>query len=165
MRVMFEWIDKIARTWVHYWIWCWTFLWLYRDWIVIPRDLDIDISATLDWNDYKEWEQKLLKAFEDWRLIRTIHYKWRVFQIAYMSPDWVIFDITFYYTWIMEWKLVSYSDVWTVIERAELFKWNVPSPAEEYLEERYGNWRTPTWEQQPWNVQCNTLHPTIWLWM
>lgn len=161
MRCMMRWLDLLQRTWIRHWIGCWTFLWLYRDWTFIPHDLDIDISASLDWNDYKEWEEKIMDIFKDWRLIRTIHYKWRPFQIAFIDERKVIFDITFYYTGIKEWKLVSYSDCWTVTESAELFKWFIPSPSEQYLEERYWDWRTPTWTQDPRNFNCNSLNPII----
>ena len=155
-KCLFRGLEKMIRTWVHFWIGCWTFLGLYRDWTYIPHDLDLDISATLDWNDYKEWETKIREIFSDWELIRTIHYKGRVFQLAYIWNN-VIFDITFYYTGIKEWKLVSISDVWTVEEDDSLFRYMIPYPAEEYLEMRYGDWKTPTGEQKPRNYNCETL--------
>lgn len=161
MRTMIMWMDKLQGI-CHYWIWCGSFLWLYREWKFIDWDLDIDISATYNWNDdFALIEKNILYAFSDWKLIRTIHYKNRPFQIAFMSPLDVIFDITFYVSWIKDLHLVSYSDCWTVEEPEHLFKWPIPSPALEYLELRYWkDWNIPTWQFDPWNTYCKSL--TSW---
>lgn len=161
-KCLMRWIEKLCKTGVHFWIWCWTFLGLYRDWTFIPHDLDIDISATLDWNEwYEEWEHKVLDALSWRRLIRTIHYKWRIFQQAFIDENDVIFDVTYYYSWIKEGKLVSISDCWTVTETSRLFNYIIPVPCEEYLRERYWEWEIPTGEQHPRNFQCNSLNPEI----
>ena len=158
MKTLMMWLWMIIGTWIKHWLWCGTFLWLYRDWKFIDWDLDLDISATYDYNNYENIELKIMEAFKEWKLIRTIHYDWRPFQIAFLSPLDVILDFTFYVSWIKEWKLVSYSDCWIVEEDEYLFNWIVPCPSEEYLEKRYwDDWDIPDWWFRAWNTYCKTL--------
>lgn len=103
-------------------------------------------------------EEKIYEAFKGWKLIRTMHYEGRAFQIAYMSDENVIFDMTFYYSGIKEGKLVSYSDCGTVEEDSHLFKGFIPHPSEEYLEKRYGeDWKIPAGKFVSWNTYCKSL--------
>jgi hypothetical protein len=160
MRTLMRWLWYLFESWIKHWLWCWTFLWLYREWKFIDCDLDLDVSCSLDWNSwYKEWEERIMEAFKKswWKLIRTLHKDWRVFQIAFMSNENVIFDMTFYYTGIKDWFLVSYSDVWIVEEPEHLFNWFIPYPSEEYLEMRYWDWKTPATEFQAWNTYCKSI--------
>jgi len=166
MRTLMRWLWLMKKTCVKHCIGCWTFLWLYRDWKFIDNDLDIDINVILDWNWDYMWEESYIKEiFKDWTLIRTMHHEWRVQQLAYMSPEEVIFDMTMYYTGIKEWKVVSYSVCWTVEEDEYLFDYIIPTPSEEYLEKRYWERQTPLPAFQEWNTYCKTLVSKDIIWI
>ena len=157
MKTLMRWLERLQKVDVQYSIWCGTFLWLYRDWKFIDNDKDIGINVICNWFDYNtDVENKIYEAFKDWTLIRKVFLDWRPLQIAYMSEFDVIFDLTFYFTWIEKDKVVSYSPCWTVIED-NFFNQIIPSPAEEYLEKRYWDWKTPTTEFQEWNRYTQTL--------
>lgn len=165
MKTLIRWLEKLQKTWIQYSIWCWTFLGLYRDWKFIDNDKDIDINVICDWNNYNiDIESRIHQVFDDWKLIREVYHEWKPLQIAYMSSYNIIFDLTFYYTWIIENKVVSYSPCWTVIED-NFFEKIIPSPAEAYLEQRYWDWKTPTTEFQEWNTYTKTLVSTEIKWI
>lgn len=158
MKTLVRWLEILQKSWIKYSIWCWTMLWLYRDWKFIDCDLDVDINIIMDWNKFDKFDEfNLLKLFDNWKLIRTMHHEDKPCQIAFMSEFNVIFDLTFYYTGIKEWKVISYSDVGIVSEDASLFGWLIPSPCDKYLEQRYWDWRTPASEFAPWNTYCKSI--------
>lgn len=161
-RCLMRWLDVLKSTGINHRLSCGTALWLYRNGNYISHDLDLDIGVMIDRNDNRqEDENKIREAFKWlwWRLIRTQHYDDRVFQLAYLDPNDVIFDMTMYCTWVKKDMVVSYSDVGMVQEPENFFqRWLLPFPMEDYLEYRYWkDWIIPTNAQSPRNEECQSL--------
>lgn len=128
-------IETVYILWqqnINAWISAWTALWLYRDWKLIDWDTDIDFGIM--------WWQEL-KLPPKYELARTIDFEGRPMQRLYLY-DWIPIDFFYYYP---EWdKLVNYNDCWKITKTAEYINWIIPK-LPEYLEERYKDWKTPTY--------------------
>lgn len=118
-----------------------TLLGFVRENDFIPKDTDIDVAVM---------------GFEDislpFDLIRTSYWEGKQMQQAYIDRKTnTIFDIYFYYPDIIEgkWTTVggygklplSEYEITTIETKYGVF--NAPDPQEKYLEERYGDWKTP----------------------
>ncbi len=137
-----------------WWLSAGTAIGLYRDGDFIPNDTDIDIGVKAVFG------QKHIQI-PGFRLIRTMDWRGRPIQTAFVDDtNGCIFDIYYYYTDIIENKLVSVSEygyvyykksfiVKPLFEIKELEtkygKFPFLDPIEDYLVDRYGeNWRTPS---------------------
>lgn len=121
-----------------------TALGFYRDGDFIDSDTDIDVVV------YANIEQQHI-LIPQFTLIRTMEWKKRPIQTAYIDTNNVIFDIYYYYPDIIENK-------WTTLcgnGMIALPRYNIsllntkygpfpfPENIEEYLKLRYGDWKTP----------------------
>lgn len=131
-----------------YWISSGTLLGLYRDHQLIPHDTDLDVNVL----DHLEITEKDLPGF---RLMRTQHYKGKVMQTAFIKDD-VIFDNYYFYS---EGEYaVNYNDQGIIKKPLKFLKttiykgYPVPTPIEEFLEWRFGDWKTPKVTKDTWDV-------------
>lgn len=134
-KVLQEVIPKLPR----YWVSAGTALGLYRDKDFITGDTDIDVE--------------MLEDVElDYPLIRTVTHEGKIQQRAYLIND-TIFDIYFYqkegdeYVNYNEQGVMRfpcyYFDTLEIIE-TKYGTLPFPSPVEDYLKYRYGDWQTPS---------------------
>lgn len=127
---------------------------LYRDGDFIPNDTDIDVGVR------SVYGQKHIQI-PGFRLIRTMDWRGRPIQTAFIDDNnSCIFDIYYYYTDILEDKLVTVSEYGYVyfqkgfivkplfgIKELETKYGRYPflDPIEDYLIDRYGeNWKIPS---------------------
>lgn len=136
-EVLQEVVKKLPR----YWVSAGTALGLYRDKDFITGDTDIDVEM------FGEDAVDL-----DYPLIRTVTHEGKIQQRAYMIND-TIFDIYFYYKEGDEY--VNYNEQGEMRFPCHYFdtlemintKYGTlpfPSPIEDYLKYRYGDWQTPS---------------------
>jgi len=133
-----------------WWISAGTAIGLYRDGDFIPTDTDIDIGVRTD-----KTKQPILLPL---RLIRTVTFtdhedNERYAQTAYYDDENdCIFDVFYYHDDINEGELVSWGESGIIRKPAFGIK-ELPTkygmlpfmhPIEEYLEDRYGDWKTPS---------------------
>lgn len=141
--------DQLNCPW---WISAGTAIGLYRDGDFIPSDTDIDIGVR------SQYGQKHIEL-DGFRLIRTMDWKNRPIQTAYIDDNGCIFDIYYYYDDLINDRLVTVSEYGYVHERKGfIVKPNfgikeiqtkygmLPflDPIEDYLVDRFGeDWKTP----------------------
>jgi hypothetical protein len=129
-----------------YWVSAGTALGLYREGDFIEGDTDLDIEML-----YREGiEEEILNKL-DFDLIRTYHYDNKVQQMAFIKDE-TIFDIYFYE--IEGDEAVNRNELGVMrlptkflnTENIKTKYGNLPfpSPIEEYLQYRYGDWKTPS---------------------
>jgi hypothetical protein len=135
-----------------WWISAGTAIGLYRDGDFIPSDTDIDIGVRS-----KIGQSHIV--LDGFKLIRTMEWRTRPIQTAYIDTNGCIFDIYYYYDDILEDKLVTVSEYGYVHQKKGfIVKPNfgvkeLPTkygmlpfldPIEEYLVDRFGDdWKTP----------------------
>ena len=131
---------------IPWWISDGSALGLHRSGEFITWDTDIDVSIKA------ESGQKHLEIPE-FNLIRTTDWGDRPTQTAFRDPKTdVIFDVYYYYSDILEGKLVTKSEGGLIVMENYKTLWKntkygvlpFPSPTEDYFVERYGDdWREP----------------------
>jgi len=130
-----------------YWVSAGTALGLYRDKDFIKGDTDLDIECL----GYDGIDDDILEAL-DFTLIRTVDHEGKIMQMAFLEDD-TIFDIYFYYEedgvyrnhneqGIMDFPK-HYFDNLEMIQ-TKYGELPFPSPIEDYLKYRYGDWQTPS---------------------
>ncbi len=131
-----------------YWLGGGTVLGLYRQNDFIPGDTDIDIEV----EGFDGVEGYLLGLYGHMELIRTVHFKKKPMQIAFMHKE-TIFDI--YVLWKEGESMVNHNDMGTMQTPYKFYKelanlqtkygdYPIPWPIEDYLVVRYGkDWATP----------------------
>jgi hypothetical protein len=142
-------ITQLNCSW---WISSGTAIGLYRDGDFIPDDTDIDIGVR------SSLGQKHI-FLNDFKLIRTMDWRDRPIQTAYIDDNGCIFDIYYYYDDILENKLVTVSEYGYAhfnqcfivkplfnIKKLKTKYGELPflDPIEDYLVDRFGlEWKTP----------------------
>jgi hypothetical protein len=144
---------------VKWWVSAGTALGLYRDGLsdeFLTRDTDIDIGV---WGDSMHGEIKrelTLRGFSELVTYRIRHWA----QLA-MVKDGIIFDIYFFMPFgdILE----NVNECGTMTKPARfcespelIMGYPAPAPIEEYLDVRYGDWKTPK-GKAPWYEQAANL--------
>jgi hypothetical protein len=141
-------LQMAHRLKIKYWVAAGTLLGLYRDGDFIKGDTDIDIEV----EGYEGVEADLVGTFSDMDLIRTVHWRGKPMQVAFMCKD-VIFDV--YVFWRDGDFMVNHNDCGTMqiparfyedlaILRTEYGDFPCPEPLEDYLVIRYGkSWEYP----------------------
>lgn len=131
----------------NFWVSAGTALGLYRDKDFITGDTDIDIEM-MGFKGIEKYIKKTLK----YKLIRSVYYNKKIQQMAFTKND-ILFDIYFYYKegnkYINQNELGKMEFPCKYFDNLELIqtkygKLPFPSPIEEYLKIRYGNWQTPS---------------------
>jgi hypothetical protein len=141
--------EQLTCSW---WISAGSAIGLYRDGDFIPNDTDIDVGVR------SKYGQQHIEL-EGLKLIRTMDWRNRPIQTAYIDDNGCIFDIYYYYDDLVEDKLVTVSEYGFVHEKKGfIIKPNfgikkLPTkygmlpfldPIEEYLVDRFGqDWKTP----------------------
>ena len=135
--------------------WCFAFgtaLGLYRDNGFVPGDTDIDVMVL--GGD----AEKLRKIFEnELRCVRRVEVGGEVHQLAFQSDDKFIIDLCFFYQYGDEYVSYCEGGHWRDSVKmiggfreveSEFGFFPVPEKIEDYLESRYGDWKTPLYGQQ-----------------
>ena len=132
------------------WVSAGTLLGLYRGGKFIPSDTDIDVGVS---SEFSFVPDDIIDLMKPWRLHRQLTYNGEVQQLAFPTPEDVVFDVYFYYT--KGSFLVTHNDCCVLDKPAWLFNplvpWHspvgiIPAPnnLEAYCEMRYGpKWRIP----------------------
>lgn len=133
-----------------WWVSAGTALGLYRDGDFIPTDTDIDLAVRADINTKPI-------VIPDMDLIRETYFQdkegnERICQSAYRDTNNVIVDIFYYHDDINEGELVAISETGIIrkpafeIKELQTKYGMLPfmHPIEDYLEDRYGDWKTPS---------------------
>ena len=141
------------------WLSAGTLLGFHRDGGFIPHDTDIDVGLLAHW-DMPPDQIDIVHVMKGFDPIRIMHREHRVMQIAFVKNK-AIFDIYFFYEgWKpdlavnlndagqMEKPLRFLDPLGTITHRGVAYP--TPHPIEEYLEYRYGDWRTPTDSKVAW---------------
>ena len=127
------------------WLSAGTALGLYRDKDFIKGDTDIDVEAI----GYEGIDDDIKKQIP-FELVRTAYYNSKPMQMAFQHKE-VIFDIYIFWG----------DEMWNMSEPGEMIlpkkfienkeeietkygKFLFPSPIEDYLKYRYGDWQTPS---------------------
>ena len=129
------------------WVSAGTALGLYRDKGFIKGDTDIDVEV----EGYDGIDLDIIDQI-DFTLIRTAFYNGKPMQMAFQHKE-VVFDI--YIFWRDEDNLYNNSECGEMIlpskfvDNQEIINtkygdYSIPAPTEEYLEYRYGDWKTPS---------------------
>lgn len=142
-------ISQLKCDW---WVSAGTAIGLYRDGDFIPNDTDIDIGVR------SKFGQKHI-ILNNFKLIRTMDWKERPIQTAYIDDNGCIFDIYYYYDDIIDSKLVTVSEYGYVyhkqgfivkplfnIKKLKTKYGDLPflDPIEDYLVDRFGDdWKIP----------------------
>lgn len=140
--------DVAQRIPFYYWVSAGTALGLYRDNDFPQGDTDIDFAAL----GFPHCGEILLEAMKDYPVIRTIYEDGKPMQIAF-KKDGVIVD--FYFHWLDGDNYYNSSESGRQIMPTRIYnslteretkygKFSFLTNIEEYLERRYGDWRTPT---------------------
>lgn len=136
-----------------WWLSAGTAIGLYRNKDVIPNDTDIDIGIKS-----KLGQKHIL--LDKFKLVRKMDWENRPIQTAHIDPrNNCLIDIYYYYTDIKNGKLVTISEYgWIHYKTPYIIKnlyeiknlhtkyGDLPflHPIEEYLTERFGDWKTPS---------------------
>ena len=125
-----------------------TALGFYRDGDFIPGDSDIDVVVFADDFNYKELVDKFLKEYKH---LRTVKDGDRDYQHCFQAEDGLIIDICLYYKDGDEYYTKAEGGDFR--DKAEYIKpkmfetkygsFPMPEKIEEYLTDRYDDWRTP----------------------
>lgn len=139
--------DAIKQLNMPYWVSAGTALGFYRDKDFIEGDTDIDIEMAY----YEGIDKDILERL-NFDLIRTCYHEGKVQQMAFISKG-TIFDIYFYekvgdeYININEMGEMRFpTRYFDELEHIETKYGTLPfpSPIEDYLKYRYGDWQTPS---------------------
>lgn len=145
---------------IKHWISSGTLLGFYRDKGFIPHDTDLDVNVFSD-------RPVLIKpvGFEP---IRSMTYRGHPMQTAYMKKG-VIFDIYYFYE---DGDCAINCNEYGIIRKPMRFletlgelefngcTYPTPSPIEEFLTWRFGDWKTPVGSKQSW--EKDATHLTLW---
>lgn len=149
-----------------------TALGIVRDNGFIPHDTDIDIAIPLSWDeDQYELTKELVKIFahNNLLLVRSILTGQKPVQLVFsdLLNHQVLVDVEFYYAGLVPEKLVHTkpegtitTSPYNVAHRAfEGFSVPLPDPIDDYLTERYGDWRTPYGKKGDWKDYTQVFTP------
>lgn len=136
-----------------WWVSVGTAIGLYRDGDFIPDDTDIDIGIRAR-KGMREPELPM-------KLIRTTHHEDRITQKAYMDDNDCIIDLFFYYEDEEDGRLITWSESGKInkpnfrTKKLETKYGKLPflHPIEDYLEDRYGDWRTKRDEKGKYEIR------------
>lgn len=150
-----------------------TALGIHRDGMFILHDTDLDISVILPWEgDHYDLALGLVRAFAHANipLVRSIIAGRKPIQLVFsdLENHGTLIDVEMYFTGITEGKAVHYKPegyitlpVFSVRPRAFCgLTVPMPDPIEDYLEYRYGDWKTPTTMKGAWQEYTKAL--TLW---
>ena len=141
------------------WVSAGTALGLYRDGDLIPHDSDVDVEILeKDWSGAVE-KDLMANGFRDY--VTTMAGNGVIFQRAYYYGD-VVFDI---YSYVLDKEEYISTTIHGVLhmpahmlENMETVQgYNIPSPPEEYLTHRFGNWRVPAEKKVEWQTEAKNL--------
>lgn len=133
--------------------WCFSFgtaIGFYRDGDFPQKDSDVDINVYADdLGDIYDIEDEFEKKYT---LIRTVTVDGKRQQAAYQGEDDFIIDLSFYYkdgdNWVSQHEEGKFIDKIDVIGNPRMIEtkygaYPFPEKTEDYLEARYGDWKTP----------------------
>ena len=143
----------------HVWLSAGTVLGLHRDGDFIPHDTDLDVGLLARWHDPPS-QIEIVEDMAGFTPIRIMHREGRVMQVAFVKNK-VIFDIYLFYYGLRDDIAVNFNDAGEMNKPLRFVQnlgtltfrgtaYPTPHPVEEYLEYRYGDWRTPTDGKRAW---------------
>lgn len=164
-RILKEGCEILESLGITYWLSAGTALGAYRDGFsdeFIQRDTDLDVGVLSDKNLYD-----IVPAFEAQGYVRGRIYETHgIWSQCLMVKDDIYFDIYFFNK--AGKQAVNFNEhgmmkkPYRFLENMDTVeiegkKYPVPSPIEEYLEVRYGDWKTPATEKRPWQEEAANL--------
>jgi phosphorylcholine metabolism protein LicD len=165
LKILQEGCQQLCDKQIHHWISSGTLIGLYRDKKLIPFDTDLDVNVLMD---VKHPVTIKLKGFKP---VRSMFYDDLPMQTAYIKEK-VIFDIYYFYTGIQRGKAINYNDHGIIkkpmkfIEKLSTLEhenvcYPIPNHVEQFLKWRYGNWKIPRINKQPWQQDAEHLTPYL----
>lgn len=135
-----------------------TALGFYRDKGFIKGDTDIDINIMAD--DTTPVDTLIDEFTIFYYLVRSVMFKGKQMQLAFQGDDKFIIDLCFFYP--NENGVYSYCEggMWQDQNynirnlKTKYGKFPIPTPIEEYLTDRYGDWKTPQYGETTQSIKA-----------
>lgn len=143
---------------MNWWFSAGTVLGLVREpqgYILHDKDIDLEIQIR---SGLEFTRLKFIMDLIGYKLIREVHVNNHLCQLAFISDEDIIID---FYAYYLEEDYKNYNELGVLSIPKDMitnkslfqfkeFKFVTPSPVEDYLKYRYGDWKTPRHSKVSW---------------